>query len=456
MKRSTLALVLWWLAFATPAIAQITIPYPNFVPGTVADPDQVDANNAALSSQALNRTGGTMSGTLTVLTIVPAVHDTYDLGTTGTRFQDLFLSGILNATGNATLGGTLTLTGAATLNSTLSVASTSTFTQLATFSAGFTASSIGSITANDPIFEVVDADGAADAKRWRLQGGTNVLGVFTANDANSVTSPGLQLTRSGNSVSRVAFYTSDVERMRLAGAGALLIGDTSNLEQDVGLTIRQDPATANEAISLKGTAVAHGLAATETDTYAAVSARDNVLGGLSIEAFSEATSASVFQMDAQAASGSGDTSKGTGSTGFIQLRAFENAGSVGANENLLVIGNATSTKFIFDAEGDAHNDGTTWTAYDSFDDLALIDTIDHVLDPTLRALGRLDLAASRAWLTEAKLVSFDATGHPFVNTSRLQMLHNGALRQMAEQVRDLDAQIAQLRAELAALKTKQP
>lgn len=44
--------------------AQVTVPYPNFTMGTIADPAQVNANFAALSSNALNRTGGTLAGSL--------------------------------------------------------------------------------------------------------------------------------------------------------------------------------------------------------------------------------------------------------------------------------------------------------------------------------------------------------------------------------------------------------
>lgn len=62
MKRSLLSLLLL-LGLAQPAAAQITITY-TFTNGTAADADQVNANFAALSSQALNRTGGTLTGNL--------------------------------------------------------------------------------------------------------------------------------------------------------------------------------------------------------------------------------------------------------------------------------------------------------------------------------------------------------------------------------------------------------
>jgi hypothetical protein len=111
MTRRLVMTAIWLLLFAARTDAQITLPFGNFVPGTVIDSEQVDANNAALAAQALNRTGGTMTGQLTTQALVPAIHDTYDLGTTGTRFQDLFLSGVMTASGNVSVGGLFSVGG---------------------------------------------------------------------------------------------------------------------------------------------------------------------------------------------------------------------------------------------------------------------------------------------------------------------------------------------------------
>jgi hypothetical protein len=56
--------------------------------------------------------------------IEPIAHDTIDLGTPSVRFQDLYLSGGISASGNAAIGGTLAVSGATTLNSTLQVVGT--------------------------------------------------------------------------------------------------------------------------------------------------------------------------------------------------------------------------------------------------------------------------------------------------------------------------------------------
>lgn len=129
MRRSFWLAWLVILASAAPAAAQITPTY-TFVNGTAASADEVNANFALLQV-ALNRGGGTMTGTLNARTILASTDNTYDLGASGaTRFRDFFLGR------NATVGGTLGVTGASTIaalsattgtfSSTLGVTGTST------------------------------------------------------------------------------------------------------------------------------------------------------------------------------------------------------------------------------------------------------------------------------------------------------------------------------------------
>lgn len=128
MRRFLLTLLL--LGLAVPAGAQLGSPAYTFTPNTTIVSSEVNSLFSTIYTNALNRTGGTMTGTLTTQGIVPSTHDTYDLGVTGTRFQDLWLEGnidadgTLNVEGAVTLQSTLALTGAATLSSTLSAGAT--------------------------------------------------------------------------------------------------------------------------------------------------------------------------------------------------------------------------------------------------------------------------------------------------------------------------------------------
>lgn len=105
MNRRILVLLaaLAWLLGALPATAQVTVPYPTFVVDTVADPDQVNANFAALSNNALNRAGGTLTGNMTV--------------SGGVTIDGIDLSSVLGATGVTPSFTTLAVSGAATVGS---------------------------------------------------------------------------------------------------------------------------------------------------------------------------------------------------------------------------------------------------------------------------------------------------------------------------------------------------
>lgn len=176
-------LMLVWafvLALASPAAAQITVPH------TLADLETIDAarlntNFSTIAGDACNRTGCTMTGTLTTQAVVAAANDTYDLGTNGTRFQDAFFSGTVTAqtstfATNTVIGGTLGVTGITTLTGNLVANGTtdinSTFTvgsgNVQPFSAGGKIQAISST-----YFDSLD--------------GTNLTGVAKIASANTYT-----------------------------------------------------------------------------------------------------------------------------------------------------------------------------------------------------------------------------------------------------------------------------
>lgn len=91
-----------WTAFVLAAVAiaagsiivtgQITVPN-TFVNRTVADAPQVNANFAALAAAALNRTGGTMTGTLNAQHVIPTADVTYDVGDATHAFRKFYVTG---------------------------------------------------------------------------------------------------------------------------------------------------------------------------------------------------------------------------------------------------------------------------------------------------------------------------------------------------------------------------
>lgn len=248
----------------------------------------------------------------------------------------------------------------------------------------------------------------------------------------------------------IKLYTGGTtERARLTAAGMLLLNDTTNADMTVGLTLNQG-ANNDDILCFKSSAVAHGLGGEETDTFASFAKASPTLGGLLIEAYSEptGTTISTFEFFAEAATGSGDTTKSAVANGYFSMRAYENAAAIGANENVLVIRNANATTHIFDAEGDSHQDvGTAWTNFDDHEDAELLTALSAGVsrkgDPLRRAFGSL-LKKHKATLERNRIVTFNKDGHHFVNWSRLNMLKVGAIRQSAARIAALERRLLAL------------
>ena len=88
------------------AHGQITVPYPAFQAGTVISSTEVNSN-FAMFANALNRTGGTMTGS-----VLFSPDATHDIGASGaSRPRDLFLSRNLVVGAALTVGGAITASG---------------------------------------------------------------------------------------------------------------------------------------------------------------------------------------------------------------------------------------------------------------------------------------------------------------------------------------------------------
>lgn len=99
-----------------------SIPY-TFSPNTTILSAEANANFSIIASSALDKTGDTMTGTLTALNIAAASGSSYDIGATGTRFRALYLSGAATVgsvssagavSGTAFTASSLTMSGAIT------------------------------------------------------------------------------------------------------------------------------------------------------------------------------------------------------------------------------------------------------------------------------------------------------------------------------------------------------
>ena len=234
--------------------------------------------------------------------------------------------------------------------------------------------------------------------------------------------------------------------------GVAYINDSSNVNMTIGLTINQ-AGNDNEVIAFKSSDIAHGITGfTETDTFGYVQKTSSAGGGVLLRSVN-GSNATSLQLSGIA--GTDDTTKSTAGTAPVILESSKKDTTtnqaMGANANLVVIRDAftPTTRFIFDAEGDSHQDvGTAWTNFDDHEDVQLLTALSvHVSkksDP-IRGAFRKFLRFNRKGLERLKLVTFNRNGHHFVNMSKLTMLLTGAVRQLAAEQGRYGVELAELR-----------
>lgn len=243
------------------------------------------------------------------------------------------------------------------------------------------------------------------------------------------------------------YVSSGSERMRLSTAGTLMLTAAGTMaasayQASTGLMINQG-ASSDEAICFKSSGVAHGMtlvADTNTNgTMTMVSATD---GGITLNGFTESAIATIVRGFVT----SNDTTRATGASAAVVIHGYKksgtNFGTLGANSNILAVGDNNTVRFILDSDGDSHQDvGTTWTNFHGHNDIELLNTLAAHLtrpeDPLRRHFVDW-LEVAREPLEEMRLVTFNEDGHHFVNWSRMQMLQVGALLQLSDRIRVLE------------------
>lgn len=130
--KKLLALLVVLAILCVPVGATITVPNV-FTPFTTISSSQVNANFSTIASEALDKRGDTMTGTLNSQVVLPDIDATRNLGSASFRFLNEWLSGALTVgtitltggtfggnvtfSNNVTVTGTLTASGAASLPS---------------------------------------------------------------------------------------------------------------------------------------------------------------------------------------------------------------------------------------------------------------------------------------------------------------------------------------------------
>ena len=212
--------------------------------------------------------------------------------------------------------------------------------------------------------------------------------------------------------------------------------------------------------------VAHGMTdQAATTAYGQIAIVDGSSGAAAFRGFGESTQG--IRIDGLVTTATSAAAVTTASVAPVIVAAYlksgTTAGSVGANQLLMVIRDNATTRFAFDSDGDSHQDvGTSWSNYDYLDDYKALSSLAYHVsrdsDPFKESLRNQFGEDMEAWaggregLVQSRLVSFGPDGRPFVNMSKVTMLLVGAVRQAAREIRALDAQVEELKGRALAPK----
>jgi hypothetical protein len=248
----------------------------------------------------------------------------------------------------------------------------------------------------------------------------------------------------------------------IQSSGIMYVGDTANGNMTLGLTINQGAAD-DHIISLKSSDVAHGITdLLETDTYGLLKKDTGASGGLMIVGANDAGTGKAVQIQGYNTD-AGDTTKSTAGLGIVNIEAYIKTSATvtlpGSNQNLLTVRAGSTTRFILDTEGSGHAD-VEWVAFDAHDDVAVMDGFQAVLSSgrlTPERYGDNSLVQNWTSYEEMGIVGKDSLHEEdgkvrcMVNFTRLQMLHHGAILQVADRVSHLEGETKALQGQITHL-----
>lgn len=203
------------------------------------------ANFTQVSNNALNRTGGTMTGALLF-----SADNSHDIGASGaTRPRDFFLGR------NAAIGGTLGVTGASTLSSTLAVAGATSLSSTLAVTGAATLSSTLGVTGASTL-------AALSATNGTFSGTLGVTGAATLSGGVSITGTATATTFSGSGASLTSIpetaLTDGSLLARLAASEIVTGSWTFGTASVVGVINLNTPTASNAGVTFAVNGVANG------------------------------------------------------------------------------------------------------------------------------------------------------------------------------------------------------
>lgn len=249
--------------------------------------------------------------------------------------------------------------------------------------------------------------------------------IVTAKSNGELATPDGEAIRFGHWNSGSSTFT---ERLQIDSNGALLLGITATgANLTTGLVVDQGGNDDNIAEFRSAGDVAHGMTTVaDTSVYGQIRKTYPTNGGVRLYGLSD--SAIGVQVWGYAATDT--TTKATTSDGYVEIRARKKSGTgstdPGSNANLLTIKANNTTRWIVDAEGDTHRDGSD-SSYDVWDDAHLARAFDRTVSPGAVIDSEFDdwVQYGRDDLVKAGILHESG----FYNESRLLRLAVGAVWQ---------------------------
>lgn len=290
--RIIVAAALALASLAPPAAAQIAGPPFVFVDGTTISAAEVNSNFATIYANALNRTGGTMTGPLLF-----SADNAHDIGASATtRPRDLHLArnaaiaGTLAVTGASTFTGAATFAGAIASNGGLTITSATTpqltvrydasnrlewlvssaglvtgnavgagqafsfldpvtvpafvSTGTGTISGAWTfTSAITTLASANPVLLFTETGATANEGHWRMVADADTLSLQTSNDLDSSHANIFTVSRTGTTVDTFALLANTITLSTAAGTARWTVDASGHLVPGADATYNIGSAT---------------------------------------------------------------------------------------------------------------------------------------------------------------------------------------------------------------------
>jgi hypothetical protein len=236
----------------------------------------------------------------------------------------------------------------------------------------------------------------------------------------------------------IAQTNGNNERFRVHGDGTLSTGGETVTDVNVGGLTLQMNAGDGGFMTGKSSDVAHGMTnIAETDTFFRLAKENDTGGGVELRGLSETDDAGIT-LDGIVVNR--DSGTNTSAKAPVSINARKKNGTTTQSmddvDNMLVVRDSGTTRFIVKGDGELHNDQTaTVGTFDTYEDAQLVRAYDLTHGKGV-INSKFDdfIKYNHEDLAKANLVGREPDGTPnhFVNITGFQRLHNGAIWQQYE------------------------